>query len=278
MADLATREFTFSSLDSIELHAWDWGQEDADKTLVIVHGYGEHGGRYRERAALFAEAGWRVIAPDVRGHGKSQGVRGHVMHFDDYLTDLDLLARHIQTPKERTAILGHSHGGLIVGRRVLQEPTFFSAAVLTSPMFGLAIQAPRWKVSAGRVLSRLLPKLSLPTEIKPEDLSHDPAVAASYEQDPLTHKVVNSRWFTEAMDAIEIAFRDATKVSVPTLVMQAGGDKIVSSEATHRWAGAAPSSCVTYEEIPNAYHELLFEIDGVDHAQRILRFLEAHIA
>lgn len=277
MTNPTAREHTIEAVDGLKLHVWDWGNEDADKTLVLIHGYGEHGGRYAERAKIFTDAGWRVIAPDVRGHGLSEGGRGHVMDFDDYFKDLEKVARLVKTPRERTALMGHSHGGLIVTRRTLQDPPFFHVSVATSPMLGLAIQAPRWKVTGGRILSRIAPRFSMPTEINPQHLSHDPAVAVAYAQDALTHKVVNSRWFTEAMDSIEVAFRDASKVTVPMLVMQAGGDLVVSAEATRRWAGAAPSHLVTYEEVPNAYHELLFEVDGATHAQRILRFLTEKI-
>lgn len=278
MTKSQSRELWFDSVDGLRLHAWDWGNEDADKTLVIVHGYGEHAGRYVDRAKTFTKAGYRVLAIDVRGHGLSEGVRGHTMSFANYFSDLERLARHIQTPKERTVILGHSHGGLIVVRRTLQDPTFFTASVVTSPMLGLGMEAPAWKVTAGRLLSKFLPKFSLPTEINPKELSHDPQVAEDYAKDPLTHKVVNTRWFTEAMDAIEVAFRDASKVAVPMLVIQSGGDLIVSPEATRRWAASAPSNLVTFEEVPLAYHELLFELDGETHNQRILAFFESQLA
>lgn len=277
MTQTQSRELWFESLDGLRLHAWDWGAEDADKTLLIVHGYGEHAGRYQERAQTFVGAGWRVIAVDVRGHGLSEGRRGHTMSFANYLSDLDKVARHITTPRERTMVLGHSHGGLIVLRRSLQDPTFFAASAVTSPMLGLGIEAPRWKVTAGRILSKYLPKFSLPTEIDPKELSHDPAVVEGYAKDPLTHKVVNTRWYTEAMDAIEVAFRDASKVSVPMLVLQSGGDRIVSPEATRRWAASAPSHLVEFDEVPLAYHELLFELDGETHNGRLLAYFESKL-
>lgn len=271
------RDLWWESRDGLRLHAYDHGQLDAARTLVLVHGYGEHGGRYHERAQLFVDAGYRVIVPDVRGHGKSEGSRGHTLEFSNYLDDLDRLATHIQTPKEATGLLGHSHGGLIVVRRTLQEPTFFAASAVTSPMLGLSIEAPRWKLTLGRVISKLFPKISLPTEIIPEHLSHDPAVVAAYATDTLGHKVINTRWFTEAMDAIEIAFRNVSRVPVPMYVIQAGDDKIVSPQATKTWADAAPSSLVRFEEIPGAYHELLFELDGETTAKKLLAFFNEQL-
>src|SRR5699024_2637697 len=128
-----------------------------------------------------------------------------------------------------------------------------------------------------RLLSKIAPKISLPTEIDPALLSHDPEVVAAYEQDPLGHKVNNARWYTEAMDAIESAFQNAGRVQIPMLVMQAGDDQIVSPEATRQWVGAAPSSFVQYEEVPGAYHELLFEVEGDTHCARLLVFFEAQL-
>lgn len=278
MSAAGFRDLWWQSRDGLRLHAYDHGDLTAKKTLVIVHGYGEHGARYHERAQCFVDAGYRVIVPDVRGHGLSEGHRGHTMDFELYIDDLDRLAELIQTPRESTGLLGHSHGGLIVVRRSLIEPTFFAASAVTSPMLGLSVQAPRWKLVAGRVISKFLPKISLPTEIVPEHLSHDPQVVADYAADTLGHKVINTRWFTEAMDSIEIAFRDVGRVARPMLVVASGDDKIVSTEAARQWAGAAPASLVTYEEVPGAYHELLFEPEGAEHMKRLLAFFEAQLS
>lgn len=277
MSTMDTRTLWWDSSDGLRLHAYDHGDPDASKTLVIVHGYGEHGGRYHHHAQRFVDAGYRVIVPDVRGHGHSEGARGHTPSFSLYLEDLDLLSEHVKTPRERTALLGHSNGGLIVVSRTLVEPTFFATSAVTSPLLGVAIEAPKWKLIGARLLSKIAPKISLPTEIDPALLSHDPEVVAAYEQDPLGHKVNNARWYTEAMDAIESAFQNAGRVQIPMLVMQAGDDQIVSPEATRQWVGAAPSSFVQYEEVPGAYHELLFEVEGDTHCARLLEFFEAQL-
>lgn len=278
MSTTNPRTLWWESSDGVRLHAYDHGDLSASKTLVIAHGYGEHGGRYHEHARLFVDAGYRVLVPDIRGHGHSGGARGHTMRFSLYLEDLDLLAEHIQTPRESTGLLGHSNGGLIVISRALVEPTFFAASAVTSPLLGLSIDAPRWKLFGARLLSKIAPKISLPTEIDPKLLSHDPEVVAAYEVDPLGHKVNNARWFTEAMDAVEDAFRHAGRIQQPMLVMQAGDDQIVSAEATRQWVGAAPAQLVSYEEVPGAYHEILFEPDGATHAARLLAYFEEHLA
>ncbi len=276
MPDVPTRSHTVEARDGAHLFVCELGDPHASRTLVVVHGYGEHGGRYLDRMERFAAAGYRVLIPDVRGHGRSDGRRGHVMTFSTYVNDLRTVFQQVHTPAERTAIFGHSHGGLIVARYLTMGGNDVAAAALSSPLFGLAIKAPGWKVAAGRALSRVAPKASLPSEIKAEDVSSNPDTVRDYATDPLVHHVVNARWFTEAMLHIEAAFDGATAVSVPTLVMQAAEDRLVDAEASRRWADRCATA--SYERIDGAYHELLFERDGARHAERIAAFFDEHLA
>lgn len=264
---------TLDAVDGTRLHLLELGDADAERTLVIVHGYGEHGGRYTERAALFVEAGYRVLIPDVRGHGQSEGQRGYVSAFPRYLDDLSLIIAEVAEGSE-LHLFGHSHGGLIVGSWLGERRTRASRAVLSSPYFGLGLKPPAWKEVAAQVLGRAVPRLSLPTEIDPEHVSRDPKTVEAYRTDPLNHSVVNARWHLEATAAQERAIASAGEVDIPVLVLQAGDDKIVSAAATRRWCAAAPDH-VQYEEIVGAYHELFFEPDGQDHAQRVLDWFAA---
>lgn len=260
--------------DGARLYLRELGSPDASRTVVLVHGYGEHGGRYLRRVRPLLNAGFRVLIPDVRGHGRSDGPRGHVMRFGEYLDDLATVFREVRTPTSHTGLLAHSHGGLIACRHLLSEKPRVCAAALTSPLLGIAVKPPAWKVAAGRWMSRIAPRVSLPTEIQAEWVSHDPAVVEAYGTDPYNHHVNNARWFTEAVSAMEACFVQATALSVPTLVLQAGDDKLVSAEASARWAAA---SGATYEEIAGAYHEVLFELDGATHVARVSAFLDQHV-
>lgn len=265
------RALTLRAADGVEIVARDLGELRAPRTLILVHGYGEHGGRYLERASTFVGAGFRVLIPDVRGHGRSGGPRGYVDRFSRYLDDLELVR---ERASGAVALLGHSHGGLISLAALTSRTLDVKAAATTSPFLGLGLVPPAWKTKAATLLSAALPRVSLPSEIKPEDVSHDPAVVAAYAADPLNHHVNNARWYTEAMAAIDGVFRDAGRVSVPILLMQAGDDKLVSAAASRRWAAGAPPDLVRYEEVEGAYHELLFEPDGQRHAERVLRWFD----
>lgn len=265
---------TLDAADDTQLHLLELGDESAARTLVIVHGYGEHGGRYNARAQTFVDAGFRVLIPDVRGHGQSEGQRGYVARFSAYLDDLALVIEQVE-PNSKLFLFGHSHGGLIVASWLLERRSRAVRAALSSPYFGLGLKPPAWKELAAQVLGRAIPRLSLPTEIDPEHVSRDPETVREYQTDPLNHSVANARWHLEATAAQERALRGASRVDIPLLVLQAGDDKIVSAAATRRWCAAAPES-VEYEEIVGAYHELFFEPNGQNHAQRVLDWFDAH--
>lgn len=277
MNDAGTFEsaWTLRTRDGLRLHVRDLGGRSAARTLVVVHGYGEHGGRYVGPLRPFVDAGYRVVLPDMRGHGKSDGRRGHVMRYDDYVRDLDHLLETLATPPADVCLLGHSNGGLIALRFLLTRPPLVARAAVTAPLLGLAVRAPKWKVAAGRVISRHVPVVSLPTEIEPRHLSHDPAVVRDYEQDPLNHHVVNSRWFTEAEAAMVACHAEAGRLAVPLLVIRAGDDRLVDSDAVARWADRAPPERVTSEHVPGAFHEVLFETDGARHVRRLLAWFSA---
>lgn len=251
------------------------GPVDASRTLVVVHGYAEHAGRYIDRLRPLAALGWRVILPDLRGHGRSDGPRGHVQQWNDYHNDVERIFALVTTDAAHTAVLGHSNGGLITASWLVANAHRVATAVLSSPLMAIAVAAPRWKTTAGTLVSRLAPRVSLPTEIKPEWVSRDPRAVADYASDPLNHRVINTRWFTEATEAMAQTLAAASRIDVPVLLMQAGADRLVSAAASARLARALPNC--TYEEIPGAYHELLFDIGGDEHAERIVRWLQEHV-
>jgi len=185
------------------------------KTLLLIHGYHEYGGRYREVAKTFVKAGYRVVIPDMRGHGHSSGARGHVMQWSDYHDDLDAIIKFIDVPKEKLALLGHSNGGLLAATFILDRPKRVGVAALSSPLMGLSMVPPKWKILLGKGISRCLPLVSLPTEVQPEWTCKTPSVVKNFQEDPLNHHSVNTRWFTESLFAIEHAMQWAHTLSIP---------------------------------------------------------------
>lgn len=253
--------FTFRGAGALELRGYLWRGGDAG-TVVLVHGYGEHVGRYGAFASWLAGRGFRVAAFDLRGHGESPGRRGHISSFGEYLEDLDAFLGHIQreVPSRRTYLLGHSLGGLIVIRYLERHPRAVGGAILSAPALGFSLPIPGWKRALARIASALVPWLSLPSGIDPAALSRDPAVVEACRRDPLVHRVATARWFTEALRAQRDALREAAGIRVPLLLMYGTADRLVSQEAIRCFFAACGSPRKELLALAGFCHEVLNEV------------------
>ncbi len=227
---------------------------------LIIHGFAEHCGRYDNLAAQLNEEGLSCYRFDLRGHGRSEGIRGHVSHFMDYLRDLATIRKQVFAEVEGPRfLLGHSNGGLIAFHHLARDPTGFSGMVLSAPFFALKMKVPAWKRILGRGLSQLRPSFSLPADIHPEWVSHDPLVVKGYAEDPLMGQVATARWFTQTLAAQAELSKRAQKIQLPCLFQLAGDDKVASVEAAEEIFKRLPSSekrCINY---PGFFHEIWFE-------------------
>lgn len=276
MSEQNVRTWHVDGKEKVRIHVTEMGASDAARTAVIVHGYDDHGGRYLDVGEALVKRGYRVLIPDMRGHGRSTGQRGFVRRFSDYVEDLELVLAKSAANPSRTVIIGHSNGGLIVSMLLTTGSKSVAAAALTSPLMGISAKPPAWKKVAGRVLGRIAPFISLPTEIKDVDLTHDTEVLARHAVDPLLHRVVNARWYIEALAAMESVFASAQRVKVPLLVLQAGDDRLVDGAAVARWCRMVPNC--DFDVIPGAFHEVMFETDGKKHVDRILNWFDVTLA
>jgi len=195
---MSHNELEFLTTDGIALFGRSWLPEGSPRALVcIVHGLGEHSGRYDHLAADLVTAGFAVVAPDQRGHGRSGGLRGHVDGFATFVTDLTgfIEAQQAEFGTELPLfLLGHSMGGLITVLTLqdAQTPTF-AGAIISNPCLGVSVQAPAIKVAVAKLLGKLLPKLRLDNELTVQDICRDPEVVAAYEADPLVHSKISTR-------------------------------------------------------------------------------------
>ncbi|MCS6912783.1 MAG: alpha/beta hydrolase [Myxococcales bacterium] len=243
--------------------------------ICVVHGYCDHRGRYRDMASRLQQAGYRVLVPDLRGHGEAGGARAHVVRFGDYLEDLHAT---LTTCAEQGAmfLLGHSMGGLVVLLYALDRPERVRGLALSSPLFGLKVKVPVWKKALGRIASRIHPALALPNELDPADLSHDPAVGQAYASDPLVSRIATARWFTEMMAAQAAARRRVRSLRTPLLLMHGGDDRIadpVASQALFDRVGERDKVLLIY---PGLYHEIFNERDRDMVIQDLVSWLNAH--
>ncbi len=251
--------------DGLTLRGREWPCADAAGTIVIVHGLGEHIGRYEHVAAFLNGHRWRVVAYDQRGHGKSEGERGRLRRGDDLLVDL---AQAIDAARAEHAgplvLLGHSLGGLVAARFVagaLPPLAAWSrpvdALVLSSPVFDPGMNALQKLMLA--VLGPLAPDLAVGNGLDPAWISRDPAVVAAYKADPLVHDRIAPRLARFIVEGDEFVRHDAPLWKVPTLLLYAGSDRCVVPAGSAAFAAAAPKDVVTAQVFATLFHEIFNE-------------------
>ncbi|HSK19893.1 MAG TPA: lysophospholipase [Longimicrobiales bacterium] len=257
-----------------------WEPPKSRATIIVVHGLGEHSGRYREFAARMAGYGMSTFAMDLRGHGLSDGRRGHVPSFDVFLQELDRFRREVEGLADLHVpmfLLGHSLGGLIAVRYQEEYNTRFEGAIIISPWLATAMSVPRWKANAAQALSKLLPALPFSAGIRPEHVSRDPDIVEAYRADPLVHDRVTPRFFTEVSAAMGLALQRSDRIQEPLLFMAAGDDRLVDTERSLRFARSLTAPDLTVKVYPGHYHELLNELDRASIHREIRDWIAARV-
>ncbi|MDP2469944.1 MAG: lysophospholipase [Candidatus Palauibacterales bacterium] len=252
--------------------------DEARGRLVAVHGLGEHSGRYGRVATCAAVAGLDFHAIDLRGHGRSEGRRGHASSFGRLLADLDHFRRHVERVGSGgpTFLLGHSLGGLVVGRYV-QEFGFpdLGGAVLVAPFVDLALRPPAWKVGLSDAADRLFPVLTMSNEIRSSMLFRTAAEAEAYDGAPLVHHRISARLWGEMRRQADVLVRRAGQTRVPVLVQLPGSDRVVSTPAGEDLARrlGGETRLIAYE---NAYHDLYHDPVADRAAADLVAWLNEH--
>lgn len=241
---------------------------DARAAVLLVHGYGEHGGRYRRTVQRWAGKGIASGVLDLRGHGWSAGERGHCERFADYHDDLDDLLAVMRDHVRDVPLFGfgHSFGGLIATTHALSRPSMFRGLVLSSPFFGFAFEAPRAKTVLGEFASKVYGKLSMPTGLKGQDVTRDETIARLYDHDPLVNKVATARWYTECLAAQRDLLARAPQLKLPVLLVQGGADRIASAATARSVFERFGSTDKKFDERVGLYHEVLNEPEGAGDA------------
>lgn len=282
---------TLRTADGLDLAAEHHLRPACRGVVAFVHGYAEHTGRYGGLLAALDAAGYASHLLDLRGHGRSGGVRGHVLRFEEYLTDLDLFLDRIEQvqprqpgPRVPRILLGHSLGGLIALRYVLHRsagpagPAAFDALAVVSPFLQPTMEVPWVKVGLAAVAAQLSPTLLIKSDIEARWLSSDPAVVAAYEADPLVFKTLNPRWFFEARRAQQEVLERAGEIRLPAMVQLGAADPIADPEVGRRVFERLGSADKRLEVYPGLLHEILNEVDRARVIGDLIAWLDAHTA
>jgi len=243
--------------------------------MVITHGLGEHSGRYGNVVRSLLPKGITIWALDHRGHGQSEGPRGHILSFGEYIDELYTL---VQMSREglpegmKCFLLGHSMGGLIALSFALRYPDMIDGVIVSSPSLGLKEKVPLIKGTLGMIMSSIWPGLTLGNELDASKISHDEEVVRAYLNDPLVHDRISARWFTEFLLTMSAVNSLASKMEVPILMQVAGDDYLVDANASKAFFDDLILKDKALYIYDGLYHEIYNEME--EQRSRVLTDLE----
>ena len=242
-------------------HYYLWKGPSVRALLVLIHGFGEHAGRYQPVGARLAEEGICVAAPDLRGHGRSGGRRGDLTSLDQIVEDVRQITEAVFLPQAGQAsyaLFGHSFGGLAGIVYAMRGVPGLKRAIIQSPLIDVGFPLPRWKEAAAKLCARVAPGMALGMDLDLGALSHDPAVGQAYRADPLVHNWMTARAYQAILAGRDAVRAHPAELRVPTLFLYAGRDRIVSVPAAKQWFDSL--TCDKRDvAFPEAYHELHHE-------------------
>lgn len=270
------RDFELSTWENgkIFAHSWLPDSPDVKDIIVLIHGLGEHLGRYNHWALKFCNEGFGVYALDMIGHGRSAGKRGHVDSFDENYESVSKLLEsvHQKHPNAKIHLYGHSMGGAVVLGSVISRNLKASTIIVTGPAIAPGFEPPAWKISLAKFLDQILPGLVLGNELDINGISRDPAVVEAYKKDPLVHSKLSVRWFNEWLRCVDMIKRQVIEIKVPVLIMHGAEDKLTSPTAAEQLSKSMKTN-TTFKLWPNGFHEIHNEPDKDDVFQYVVNWI-----
>jgi alpha-beta hydrolase superfamily lysophospholipase len=245
-------------------------------TLAVVHGLGEHAGRYTDFAKAMGERGFGTFALDLRGHGYSAGQRGHVDSWTQWIEDISSFLAVVEREAGGEVVpLGHSFGAAALLSAVIAGAVPNAGRfIVSSPALKAKVAVPGWKTTLGNVSSRVVPRLALSNEVDAGTLSRVPEVVDAYRTDPLVHPKISSRLYTEWRRASDDVMARARLIKVPFLILAGTDDQLIDpagSEELHRRTAQVSELRL----LPGRYHEPFNDLGREEVFDIIARWLAA---
>ena len=250
-------EYDLRADDGLKLFAQEWVPDGDVKGLVcLIHGLGEHSGRYGHLPQYLSDSAFALNAFDLRGHGKSEGQRGHSPSLEAMFEDFSIFLEDVgERHSNQTIFLyGHSLGGNLVLNYATRENPAVKAVVATSPILRPAFEPPAWKISLGRMMYRIFPTLAMSNELDRDALSRVHDVVSAYIADPLVHDRVSARLAIDLLDSGLWLLDNAHRLRIPTLLVHGTADRVCSAPASKEFAEKAGKIC-TIKMWQGLYHE-----------------------
>jgi alpha-beta hydrolase superfamily lysophospholipase len=250
--------------------------ENPSGIIVLVHGIGEHTGRYTDWAGLFRKQNFAFAGLDLPGHGRSEGRRGKIKSYSVLHEMIEILLRTASRtfPGTPVYIYGHSLGGGIVLDHLIRFKPAIKGAIVTSPWLKLSFEPAKSKLALAALMSKLSPGLVQSSGLNTIYLSHDQTVVDAYKNDPLVHDKISVGLFTGAMKSAEYCLNNASKLKIPTLIIHGSNDMICSPEGSREFCSKTSKAELKIWE--GGYHELHNEPFRLEVFDYIMHWIRDH--
>jgi|TARA_B100001093_G_scaffold313186_2_gene298867 alpha-beta hydrolase superfamily lysophospholipase len=243
--------------DKLDLVLYSSSVKNPRAVIFLVHGMGEHAKRYAHVIEYFKNVNIATVAIDLRGHGNSEGQRGHMPSFDHMMHDLTLSLAHVTNDYKGTPVIlyGHSMGGNLILNYLLRNSDGVIGAIATGPYLRLGFDPPKWKVLLAKLSANIYPALSQPTGLERVALARSPQIIDEYENDPLVHDRMTASFFINIHQAGINAIARSKELEIPILLMHGSEDRLTSPEGSKDFHANAGSN-VTFHLLEGLYHEV----------------------
>ena len=247
--------------------------------IIIVHGLGEHSGRYGNLVDYFLPQGFAIYGFDLLGHGKSEGEREFVHQYEDFTEILTIYKNKVKSrqPGKPIFLLGHSMGGLIAAEYLIDHSREFDGAIISAPLIAVPDNINKLTIIAGKLFSTIVPKMGI-TGIDPTSISKDPEVVNNYINDPLVYNgKTTARLSVELLKAIIRVNDEMEKIIVPFIVLQGSEDRLVNPEGANMLHEKAGSEDKTIRLYDGLYHEIFNEPERGEVLSDVAEWLNARL-
>jgi len=267
---------TVASRDGTRIAFRAWPKPGTTITFAVAHGLGEHAGRYKDFAGAMAQRGMGTFALDLRGHGQSDGQRGHVDAWSQWTDDISAFVGEVERQVDGEVVpLGHSFGGAAMLSTVIAGKLPHSKRfIVSSPALKVKVVVPQWKTNLGEMASRVMPRLAMSNEVDAGTLSRIPRVVDAYRSDPLVHSKISSRLFTEWQRATQEVLAHASEIKLPFLILAGTDDKLIDPAGSEELHRRAPDTSELHL-LPGRYHEPFNDVGSDEVFDIIAKWLNA---
>lgn len=273
-------EFSFPSIDNQNIYSQEWLPETNIRGIIaIIHGLGEHSGRYQHVADFFTKNGVGLVAFDLYGHGNSGGKRGHVPSEDTCLKSIDNLLQYVKNkfPEKPIFLYGHSLGGeLVLWYSLVRKPNI-NGVIATSPFLASYSPVNPVKLFVAKIMSKIYPSFTLDNGLNRNALSKDKSVVSAYSNDSLVHGLVSARLGWIMIEKGQWLLKHAHEFPLPLLLMIGDAESIVSLEQVNQFANLVPKNQLKYKVWKGLYHELHNEPEKKFVLEYELEWIKQHL-